>query len=487
MSVHDGESQDINAHAAALKLAAVHEGDEIDPQAEKKLLRKIDWTLMPLMCATYALQYYDKAIIGHAAVFGLRTDLDLTQGLRYSNTTLIFYCGFILGSYPLSLLAQKLPTAKVCATICLLWGAIVLTTPACKNYSGFLANRFFLGLIESGVSPAFMLVTGKWYTNEEQVLRTSFWYACSGGINLISPLINYGLGSAQGSIAGWRIMYLFAGALTMLWSVVIWIYFPDSPSTAKRFTEEERAMAILRLRKNNTGFENTQLKPSQALEALTSWHFWAVFLMSMLANTAAGASNTFASLVISGMGFSTFQTLLLNIPLGAMAIITIVGSGYLGRSIPNARHHIYSLACLPVIIGCCLLWKLPTSNTGGRIAGVYLVTFFGSCYLQVIAFGTCNFAGYTKKTVVAAGIFIAYCLGNIIGPLLFDSKFSPRYSQSFTGIMVCFAVAVVISEATWFMLRRENMKRDAEYGAAGISHGLEDLTEKENRDFRYQL
>ena len=54
------------------------------------------------MCATYALQYYDKAIIGHAAIFGLREDLDLMEGLRYSNATLIFYCGFILGCYPVS-------------------------------------------------------------------------------------------------------------------------------------------------------------------------------------------------------------------------------------------------------------------------------------------------------------------------------------------------------------------------------------------------
>lgn len=296
-----------------------------------------------------------------------------------------------------------------------------MTTPACTSYAGFMVNRFFLGLIESGVSPAFMLVTSKWYTNEEQVLRSGIWYSCSGGVNLISPLINYGLGSIQGSLAGWRIMYLFAGALTVVWSVVVWMWLPDSPSSARGFSEEERAMAILRLRGNNTGFENTKLVPRQISEALLSWHFWAVFLLSMLCSVASGASNTFASLVFNGMGFSTFQTLMLNIPLGAMALITIIGSGYLGRTLADARHHIYALACLPVILGCCLLWQLPSSSTGGRVAGVYLVTFFGSCYVQVIAFGTSNTAGYTKKTVVAAGIFVAYCLGNIIGPLLFDA------------------------------------------------------------------
>jgi predicted MFS family arabinose efflux permease len=284
-----------------------------------------------------------------------------------------------------------------------------------------MTNRFFLGLVESGVSPVFMLVTSKWYTNSEQVLRMGFWYSSSGAVNLVSPLINYGLGSIDGTIAGWRILYIFAGSVTIIWSFVVYALFPDSPATAKRLTEEERAMAILRLRRNNTGFENTRLKPQQVVETLLSYQFWSVCLLSMLCSTATSAANTFSTLVFNGMGFSIFHTLLLNIPLGAMAIITIVGSGWLGRTYPDMRHHFYTIACIPVIVGCVLLWQLPPTQTAGRIIGIYLVTFFGSCYVQVISFGTCNFAGYTKKSMVAAGIFVAYCLGNIIGALLFDA------------------------------------------------------------------
>ncbi|KAJ4137145.1 hypothetical protein NW768_002726 [Fusarium equiseti] len=487
--VEDGQSKEFHSSAydKALKLAAAHEGEEEDLAAEKKLIKKIDWYLMPLMCLTYALQYYDKVMIGHGAIFGLREDLDLVQGLRYSNCTMIFFCGFIVGCYPLSILGQKLPTAKVCAGICFFWGAVVLSTPACTSYGGFMTNRFFLGLIESGVSPVFMLVTSKWYTNSEQVLRMGFWYSSSGAVNLVSPLINYGLGSINGTIAGWRILYIFAGSITILWSFVVYGFFPDSPATAKRLTEEERAMAILRLRRNNTGFENTRLKPQQIVETLLSYQFWSVCLLSMLCSTATSAANTFSTLVFNGMGFSIFHTLLLNIPLGAMAIITIVGSGWLGRTYPGMRHHFYTIACIPVIVGCVLLWQLPPTQTAGRIIGIYLVTFFGSCYVQVISFGTCNFAGYTKKSMVAAGIFVAYCLGNIIGALLFDAKFAPGYNQSFIGIMVCYVVAMIVCQATRFMLARENKRRDAEYGPPGISHGLEDMTEKENKDFRYQL
>jgi MFS family permease len=143
-----------------------------------------------------------------------------------------------------------------------------------------MANWFFLGLVESGVSPVFMLVTSKWYTNEEQVFRMGFWYSSSSAVNLVSQLINYGLGSITGSIAGWTILYIFAGSTTLLWSFVNYAFFPDSPATARRLTEEERTMAILRLRRNNTGFENTTLKPKQIWETLLIYQFWSVCILS---------------------------------------------------------------------------------------------------------------------------------------------------------------------------------------------------------------
>lgn len=219
-----------------------------------------------------------------------------------------------------------------------------------------MANRFFLGLIESGVSPSFMLVTSMWYTNSEQILRASFWYSCSGGINIITPLINYGLGHITGgALASWQYMYLVAGVVTIFWSITLWFIFPDSPTTAKGFTEDERALILLRLRSNNTGVENPRLSSKQTWETFTSFQFWAVFILSMLTTTASGATSTFASIVFNDMGFTTFTSLLLNLPLGALAFITILGSGYLGRIIPNSRHHIVSIACVPVIVGCCLL------------------------------------------------------------------------------------------------------------------------------------
>lgn len=48
------------------------EGNEDD--IPKRVLRKIDWRLIPLMFITYNLNFMDKTILSSASVFGLRED-----------------------------------------------------------------------------------------------------------------------------------------------------------------------------------------------------------------------------------------------------------------------------------------------------------------------------------------------------------------------------------------------------------------------------
>jgi hypothetical protein len=51
----------------ALKVLANYQGDETwTEEEEKKLTRKIDRRLLSILCITYGLQYYDKAMLSQA-------------------------------------------------------------------------------------------------------------------------------------------------------------------------------------------------------------------------------------------------------------------------------------------------------------------------------------------------------------------------------------------------------------------------------------
>jgi MFS family permease len=99
-------------------------------------------------------------MLSQAALFGLRTDLDLLTGNRYSMSAAIFYLGFICGAYPAIVLAQRYPIERVICGIVCIWGICLICTAGVFSYKTLYLQRFFLGMLESGVSPAWMLVVG---------------------------------------------------------------------------------------------------------------------------------------------------------------------------------------------------------------------------------------------------------------------------------------------------------------------------------------
>jgi hypothetical protein len=56
------------------------------------------------------------------------------------------------------ILAQKFPIERVASGIITLWGLTLILTTVCTNYQGLYAQRFFLGVLESGISPMFMMI-----------------------------------------------------------------------------------------------------------------------------------------------------------------------------------------------------------------------------------------------------------------------------------------------------------------------------------------
>lgn len=70
----------------------------------------------------------------------------------------IFYIGFIFGAYPAIYLAQRYPIERVASLVIIVWGTTLILTPACQDFRGLYAQRFFLGFTEAGISPMFMMI-----------------------------------------------------------------------------------------------------------------------------------------------------------------------------------------------------------------------------------------------------------------------------------------------------------------------------------------
>lgn len=82
-----------------------------DSEAARKVLRKIDCRIIPLLFITYNLNFMDKTILSSASVFGLSKDTGL-KGQEYSWVSSIFYFGYFFWEYPTTFLIQRLRVGK---------------------------------------------------------------------------------------------------------------------------------------------------------------------------------------------------------------------------------------------------------------------------------------------------------------------------------------------------------------------------------------
>lgn len=228
---------------------------------------------------------------------------------------------------------------------------------------------------------------------------------------MVSPLINYGLGHIKGSLSPWRYMYLVAGSITILWSFVILFLMPPDPIRARRFTDRERYIAVARMRMNNSGVRNTHFKKEQLFELLMDVRFWLVFVMAFCILVANGPVSTFIPIIISQLGFSGLNSLLLVMPAGFIIGTIELTAPYLAYKFPGWRAYLVTITVCGTIVGSFLLWLLPQSQTGARLFGVYILASYGGGYAVLMSMQIANTAGYTKRSVGSSGMFVGYCLG----------------------------------------------------------------------------
>lgn len=316
----------------------------------------------------------------------------------------------------------------------------------------------------------------------------SMWYCCTGYVSIFSPLINYGLGHIKGSLSPWKYMYLFAGSLTIAWGIALWWLLPPDPVRARGFTERQRYISVARLRSNNSGVRNTHFKKEQVLELLLDEKFWLLFSIAFLGMIANGPISSFIPIIINSFGFNTLNSLLLTMPAGAYAGTVQLLVPWACYKWAGLRSYMICISQLGTTLAALLLWQLPRSQKGALLFACYILPSMGAGYAVLMGLGLANTAGYTKRTVASSGIYIGYCLGNFVGPLLFKAQDAPRYGPGFIATFATAVVAAILALVYRFWCVAINSKRDKSGVFEGFEHAYEDdATDKKNPQFRYIL
>ncbi|KAI0893131.1 putative allantoate permease [Annulohypoxylon nitens] len=476
-NIHPASSHDrdystmISVEEAPVATVPSNTGDDgvgnIDEKEARRILRRIDWRIMPLLFFIYALNFMDKTILSSAAVFGLRQDTHL-KGSNYSWVSSVFYFGYFLWAYPTTLLIARLPIAKYLAANTFIWGAVVALTAACTNYGGLITVRFFLGVAEATVSPALMFITSTWYTRDEIPTRTGIWFAGNSVGGIVSSLLAYGLGHITDNVHPWRWMFIVLGIATFLLGFWVFLLLPDTISNAKFLTPQERQWAGDRVVIAGTGrTEKTTWKWDQIIECLQDPKTWLIWSMTLLCQIPNGGTQNFANLVITSFGFTSLQSTLLNIPYSLISVMAISGTGWLAGRFRSLNCILIALIVIPPVVGSALIGKRSSIPHGVSLFGYFLLSTGPSALPLLFSLVQSNYRGVTKKMTMTAFLFIAYCTGNIAGPQLFKSAEEPTYDTAFRAIMICYALVVCLAMTLRFYLQFVNTRRQREEGIEG--------------------
>ncbi|KAK3203134.1 hypothetical protein GRF29_112g362678 [Pseudopithomyces chartarum] len=223
---------------------------EEEKRIARKLMRKIDLRIMPLVILVYLMNYIDRNNYAAAKLQGLVEDLNLV-GDQYQVGLSILFVAYILMQVPSNLALNYVGRPSwYLGFFTIAWGLVSACTSQVTSYGGIVACRFILGLVEAPFFAGVLFYLSKWYTKEELAKRNAIFYAgslVSGAFgNLIAAGILNGLAGERG-LSAWQWLYIIEGAITIFVGICVVLILPDFPDTWRALSPQEKHVANRRL------------------------------------------------------------------------------------------------------------------------------------------------------------------------------------------------------------------------------------------------
>lgn len=150
-SIHK-PTQTTHGKDKAAELLAANERIVVTPEENKRVLRKIDLVILPILLSVYFLQSLDKTTLSYASVFGLIADAKLDpNSQQYSWLGSIVYIAQLVMQPLVAFFLVKFPTGKFTGIMVFTWGVTLCGMAGASNFAGLMATRFLLGAFEAAV------------------------------------------------------------------------------------------------------------------------------------------------------------------------------------------------------------------------------------------------------------------------------------------------------------------------------------------------
>jgi sugar phosphate permease len=195
------------------------------------------WTrVLPAVFVTYSLAYLDRANYGFGAAAGLAQSLHI-NGYQSSLLGALFFFGYCLPQIPGVILVQRYSVRWLIFGSLVAWGTFAALTGVVRSFWLLALDRTLLGVAESIIFPALLILLTRWFTRAERSRANAVMI-------LANPVTVLWMSALTGFLIhawGWQVAFIIEGAAAVAWGVFWLGLMRDRPADARWLGPAPRA------------------------------------------------------------------------------------------------------------------------------------------------------------------------------------------------------------------------------------------------------
>ncbi|KAF9000861.1 major facilitator superfamily domain-containing protein [Cyathus striatus] len=434
----------------------------VDPAFEKRVWRKLDWSILPVVAIFYLLSFLDRTNLGNARVAGLQKDLKMTNH-DYSVALTVTYVPYIAAELPSNLLLKIVGPNLMLPAMLAIWGIVTTLQGVVKTYGGLLACRFFLGLFEGGVFPGLVLYLSFFYPRQALQWRISAFFSAASISGAFSGLLAFGIINMDGigGRPGWAWIFILEGLFTFLFGMASFFWLPRSPTHARFFNQKEKDYVVAKLKEDGASGRD------EATDAFSWREVWMAFKLPqvwMLAiifffdGCVLYGLAYFAPSIVQGLGFSPTRAQLMSVPPFAAAFALSMVGAYVSDKY-RCRGYVCMFSSMLCVIGFAMF--LGSAKHHVQYGSLFL-SIPGTYVLapSLCTWSANNAAPHTRRATAIAIGFIMTNSGGILATWLLGSLSpAPKYTKATITLLIFSVLMVIVSGMNTYYLWDQNKKK----------------------------
>ncbi|MGP0071111.1 MAG: MFS transporter [Bryobacteraceae bacterium] len=395
--------------------------------------------VLGLLVLLFAITYLDRVCI---SVAGPRIQADLhIDPVGWGWVTAIFTLSYCLFEIPTGLLGDRIGPRRVLTRIVLWWSAFTSLTGMMSNFYLLLLTRFCFGAGEAGAFPNASIVVARWFPPTQRAGISGVLLMASQIGGAVAPLLVIPIQIRY----GWRASFYVLGVLGVIWSIVWYAWFRDSPAEKRGVSQAELdETAGLHVAPAH-GFPWRMAFRSQSVRALLVVAFCYIYVYTFF-------QTWFHTFLVKGRGFSEGSLLLSALPYAVAACSNLAG-GAASDALVRRLGLKWGRRTLGIAgLGCAGLFTLAAMITRQQMLTVILLSLvYGAITLQQSGvFGVCLDIGHRHAGAVVGLMNSASQVGGLLSSVAYgyivdrfgsyDAPFVPMAAVLFLGALLWFKI-----------------------------------------------